>query len=631
MGTNKETLLLMLLPLLHACAASIAECPTLPHGLTCDCDFNRNITCVWNSTYVSDHPDPGCTLYAKRSDKGRYKFNSSCNLEPVDVSRPALKKCSLIFKDEWTFIYSYLVAFNLSCKSMNQNLIMTYKPSCHVKLNPPSEPHINLTTVTWNAQVTKHEKFSMYSSELQWKQVDQSWSDPSVRKVPLEDNETFTVLLDENELIKGERYEARARVKASDPELPGLIWSEWSHTASWESVIGRTKPPPPSSDLVGGVLGIMAAVAAFTVCLAICFKNDKTWVYKLKVITGPPQPHPADLFLQHDWLSPHFTSESFNSFLTPEETVSVEVMSTLDAVTPFGSEASLLEKMRSESRDKLTSSNFSNPIYSQLSPPPPISSLTVGNLEPCGAETPYGPVGSQGEGKNVEQDRDEVRGEEVEILQLLSNGSNNSEPMVVISDYEKVEKQVECFRLQSLDSGVHSGEEVSQESLEEDSITVTDSHTEGEEEREGENRKEEHFQRLFRGSGGIFGKGSIQVCSDYERVQKLEPDSPELPSLDSGICSEVEEQVSQEESLEDVDKSTEFTNLLFPPTSPPSSPISYSLPSSPPSPLNFFGPHLSSSQRPLPSHILEKIALMSISMSVESSGDGYLPVRQEQS
>lgn len=305
------------------------------------------------------------------------------------------------------------------------------------------------------------------------------------------------------------------------------------------------------------------------------------------------------------------------------ETVSVEITSTVDAVAPCGPEATLLEKMRSKGNHESASSNFSNPSYSQLCPPPPVSSLTAGNLEPCASDTPYGPVRSQGEGKNEVKDRDEVRGKEVEILQLLSKGSNNSEPMPVISDYEKVEKlQVRC-----------SGQ-ISQESLEADSISVTNSHDEGpedKEERQKGNGKEGDLQKLFGGSGGIFGKGSIQVCSDYEPVRNLQNDSPELPSLDSGISSGNEEQGSQEESLEDLDKSTKSTGLLFPPLSPPFSALPCSLPSFAPLLLNFSGPGLSPAQRPLPTHILERIALISTNRLVEPSGDGYTPVRQEES
>lgn len=320
-------------------------------------------------------------------------------------------------------------------------------------------------------------------------------------------------------------------------------------------------------------------------------------------------------------LGSHFTSESFQSFLRPVEIVSVEVSSTLDAVIPIAPEATLREKLQSRSNYNFTDSSFSNPMYSHPCPPP-VLSLTAGNLEGCDADTPYGPVGCcHGDVKNAEQGRDEVRGEEVAILQLLSKGSKNSEPLAVISDYEKVESpQLECFRLHSLDSGVCSGEEVSQESLEADSINVTDCHDEEPEGKEETDGAKVSFHNLFGGSGAVFDKGSIQVCSGYEQVQKLQDDSPELPSLDSGISSGGEEQASQEESMEDFDEPTESTRLLL---SPP--------PLSKPLPLNFSDAGFRPDMEPLPSHALERMTLMPTNRPVEPSGDGYIPVSQEHS
>ena len=202
------------------------------------------------------------------------------------------------------------------------------------------------------------------------------------------------------------------------------------------------------------------------------------------------------------------------------------------------------------------------------------------------------------------------------MLQLLSKGNNNSEQVVVVSDYEKVEKlQVECLRLQSLDSGMCTGEEVSQESLEAGNISANESHDKTPEEKEGGSGTVD-FQKLFGGSGSVFGKGSIQVCSDYEQVQKLQPESPELPSLDSGVSSGGEERVSHEESqeesheesLEDMDKSSQSTHFLFPPpldcSALPRSGISFLQ-----QPLNFSG--------------------LSPSPSLRPSGDGYMPAKQE--
>ncbi|CAI5681226.1 unnamed protein product [Oreochromis niloticus] len=135
------------------------------------------------------------------------------------------------------------------------------------------------------------------------------------------------------------------------------------------------------------------------------------------------------------------------------------------------------------------------------------------------------------------------------------------------------------------------------------------------------------FQRLFGSSGGVFGK-FIQVCSDYERVEKQQADSPELPSLDSGVSSGGEEQLSQDEGMEDADKSTKSTRFLFPPH--PSSALPCSLLSFPQLPLNLPGPRLSPAVQRQPGHMTQGFALTSAGRSVEPSGDGYMSVKQEE-
>lgn len=277
-----------------------------------------------------------------------------------------------------------------------------------------------------------------------------------------------------------------------------------------------------------------------------------------------------------------------------------------------------------------TSSGFSNPSYSELCtpPPPPVHSLTPGNLEPCATDSPYGPVGGQSEKRNTEEEDNKARERDMEFLKLISKGGS----MTVILDYEKTDQvQAERLRLQSLDSGMCSCEEVSQESIEVDSINVSDSHEEepeDEDQKKGEDVQKVAFEKLFGIKGGFFSKEPLPVCSDYERVQNLQADSPELPSLDSGVSSGSEEPVSQEEITEDADKPTETTRFLFPP--PPSIALPCSLLPLPQLPLNFSAPALSPALRPPLSHVLDRIARMSSGNLVEPSGDGYLPVRQEQ-
>ncbi|XP_022070780.1 interleukin-2 receptor subunit beta-like [Acanthochromis polyacanthus] len=629
---NKTTrLLFVLLLLLQARTIRSQNCPSLPvNNLTCYNDYKQNITCVWNSTYMSDD----CKIHAEYATE-YYAIRSSCSLKPLDVSRPALKNCSMLLsKDPDAYMFQTFQNFKmtLTCNTMKQSVIMYYMPVCHVKLDAPPKPNINLTTVSWLAQVTKHREIYVFNTELQCKKQNRPWT---VCDCILQWNlnkDVFHCQLDNETLMKGERYEARVRVQSVINSNLGA-WSDWSPTASWVSSVGK-EPQGIAVDLLH--FYIVAGVAVFALLLVfVISRAEKTWVYMVKGI--PKIPNPANSFLQdakfESWVSPHFTKESFHSFWKPVDTVSVEVTSTVDVAAFCRPDEKM---MRNESSYESTSSSFSNPSYSNLcAPPPPVSLHSAGNLEPCDADTPYGPVACQSEGTNTEKDNNDVTEKEMEILKLLPKGSGDSDPVQVISDYEKVEKvQGERFRLWSRDSGMCSCEEVIPESLEADSINVAESHDqmpEEDKEKEGGHGIKVNILKLLGSSGAIFGKESIQVCSDYERVQAVhspEADSPELPSLDSGVSSGGEEQLSQEESMED-DKSTESTRFLFPPH--PSSALPCSMLSMKQLPLNFSGPGFSPALKPQHDHRLEDIMQMSGSRSVEPCADGYMPVRQEQS
>lgn len=349
------------------------------------------------------------------------------------------------------------------------------------------------------------------------------------------------------------------------------------------------------------------------ICLTASAENRDTNTSNINstflIITTP-------LLLLQSQMGPYFSSESFSVF-RPVEIISVEVTSTVDAITPVKPEA---RETKAEKSFESTSSGFSNPSYSSFCPLLTISSLTAGNLEACGTDSPYGPVKSHTDSTIAEVERYEAKGQD-EILKLLSR--NSSEPTPVISDYEKFERnKVERTRFQSMDSGVCSGEEASQDSLEPDS-TATDV---DEDEPQPKVERDElcgkaDIQKLF---GCTLNQTSIEVCSGYEQVQKLQADSPELLSLDSGISSKGEDQESQE-SLEEADKSTESTGLLSSPsaTSPSAFfPLNCSSPTLMQVPCDFLGKGMTD--------LGETLALLKSSGSVKPSGDGYLPARQEQ-
>ncbi|XP_060949780.1 uncharacterized protein LOC133026823 [Limanda limanda] len=496
---------------------------------------------------------------------------------------------------------------NLDCGPAKKILTIFFKPSCHIKLNPPGKPGVNGTTASWISNVGKGQRISYYSAQLQWKRWDQSWSDPSVQKKQTIDKtckRDCTAQLNDDLLALGEKHEARVRVMTNEKDY-WSTWSEWSPTASWVSPVGTTRPPSQLiSSLTGGILAVIIGGAALASILAvILFRTEKaSWVYEK--MRGPD---PGKSFLKdanfQSWLSPHLANEAFLSSRKVEVISSVEVVSSVDPATLCCKEAALLAKMRSESICQLNSSIFLNPSYSHLCPPSPFLLPDGGDLQPSASDAPHGAGHSLGDVKSAEQVREEERMKELEMRLLLSKGNNNSEPRPVVSDYEKVEKlQDECFRLQRLDSGMCSGEGVSQESLEADHISANESHDKAPEEKQGGSGPVD-FQKLFAGTGRVFGKGSIQVCSDYEPVQRQQPESPELPSMDSGVSSGGEERVSHEESMEDEDKSSESTHFLFPPplasSALPCSGISF--------PQQFYG----------------------LSPSLRPSGDGYMPAKQD--
>ncbi|XP_041838241.1 uncharacterized protein LOC121637945 isoform X2 [Melanotaenia boesemani] len=619
MERNKKTLFLFWVLLVQVCSMGNEDCPILPDkNLSCYNDYSNNITCLWNSTLKSNHMGTVCTIYAENIPQTKFgkKYNALCTLEPADASNVAIQKCSLIFRITYVFKSTDVLSLNLNCNHLKDSQIWSYKPWCHIKLNPPAKPNVNSTTVSWSNKVTKHIRIDEYESQLQWKQIDQSWGDPSVQRsiIQKECKLNCEAQLDSDLLVQGKKYEARVRVRVrvleNDSSLHGT-WSEWSPTESWVSSVGR---PKPQSETAVNILNMTAiGLALFGLLMIVVFlKTDKTtWIYIGKKITGSPLPNPGKAAILQTWLSPNFTYESLSFFFKP-----LEVIDTVDAVKPRRPDV----KMGTENDNlESTNSSFSNPSYSDLCTPP-VSSFSPGSLEPCTTDSPYGPVCVQGEGKHTQEYGDVVA--EKKILDLIFKGNINSKSALVISDYERVEKlQLERLRLQSIDSGMCNHEEVSQESMEADSINVSDGHDEGTQEKvkEGQHASKLDFQNLFSSIEGISGKQFIQVCSDYEQAPKLQVESSELPSLESGVGSGGEEHESQEENMEE--NPTETTHLLFAPDSSNAVPCSHL----------FSGSGLKPDLHPPLSHgMFEKLALMSESRLTESYDDSYIPVRQEQ-
>ncbi|KAM4611283.1 uncharacterized protein ACJ7VT_011990 [Polymixia lowei] len=258
-------LLRLLAFLLQVFTSQSQTCTGSPHdSLSCLTDFNNNITCVWNSTHVSQHISTSkCTL---KASKGIYK--NSCDLL-IDVSRPALRRCSLVFDDNNYFSITDKWLINLTCEPLNHTFVsITYKPACH---------NINFTTVTWFPEKSKVSEFNF---QLQWKQEAHSWKDKVGEKndVNVKCDPVCQVELNPDELVRGERYRARIRISASH-DWAKSTWSDWSPTASWLSSIGRDKPQVPSvlewDAMVGTIVG---AVVALSLAIVLCKKDRRVWL-----------------------------------------------------------------------------------------------------------------------------------------------------------------------------------------------------------------------------------------------------------------------------------------------------------------------------------------------------------------
>nr|XP_015799031.2 uncharacterized protein LOC107375162 isoform X1 [Nothobranchius furzeri]XP_015799032.2 uncharacterized protein LOC107375162 isoform X1 [Nothobranchius furzeri] len=598
---KKSHFLLLLFNLLHMCKSEV--CPKQNANLICYNDYSHNITCVWKSSSGSDLPGEKCTLHGQRT-KGNF-YTDSCTLQPFDASRPGLKTCSLILGPIFTFAIYDRILVTVSCLASNHSETILYKPACYIKLSPPEKPDVNINTVSWVPQVEEHDMISMYASQLEWKHQDQSWSDPSVQEQKKSSIHTwnFKENLDPDLLVQGETYEARVRVMVEEKGLEGT-WSDWSPTESWVSQVGKIRQP--SAGISVNILNVSVfGLAMFGLMLLVATIGTKktTWVYMVRKMTNPPIPNPAKSAHFQNWSSPNFTSESIHSFLKPVEIVSVEVTSSVDAVTFC--EPDMKTMPESISRES-SGSSFSNPSYSELCSSSTKSSAAAGDLMPCSMDAPYKPVCGQGEEKNPEQGREGASEKDMEIMKLILNGSSDSKAVKMISEYEKVKDvQVERFRLRSVDSGMCSCEEVSQESMEVDSINMTDGQEEAspseEKKKGGDGMKVDHLKLVGR-SGGMLGRNTIQVCLDYKPFPKLQAGSPELPSLDSGISCREEERESQD------DKPAHFLSPPHPSTQ-----------------FNFPSPLL-----PALPCMFEKIPLMSDSMPLLLCDDGYKPVRQEQ-
>ncbi|KAJ3614835.1 hypothetical protein NHX12_018405 [Muraenolepis orangiensis] len=470
-------------------------------------------------------------------------FNMSCDLRPLDL-RPPLRACTLVSADPEVFSVQDMWKISLVCESVASIPVTSFKPADHNEL----------------------------------------------------------------ELGRGRSYQAHSRIRPHLGPKYQSMWSDWSPVVSWVLPVGTEESLAPGRP--AGVQWVTAAVGVLVVlslAVIVCKTDRESWVYMVKKIRGPPLPNPAQ-FLRPDgksqvWLKTGFTCESHHTLTR------LDAISPVEVTDPWSAPP---EKQT----PRATSSSYCNPSYAPLpllprlpalsfSPLPSLSSNPLlpllhprGNLEPCDADSPYGPMGMGEETTGEpEPEDDENPGEDrgdrgrwsADLLHMISGGCVGSTgSMAVCPDYQKVgdvgaqrspDPAVGCSGDGGEGEGGGKGGGGSQ----------TNDGSPGSESREKAGGQS-HVEKLLSREGGItLGQGSLEVCLDYEKVRSLEVyldyekvrslevcldyekvrslevclDYEKLRSLeeqpcraqrpDSGIGSGGEELVSQGESLEDVD------------------------------------------------------------------------------
>ncbi|XP_015229515.1 PREDICTED: uncharacterized protein LOC107084271 [Cyprinodon variegatus] len=396
-----------------------------------------------------------------------------------------------------------------------------------------------------------------YSSQLQWKQKEQIWSDRQTKNVKCKFECEATLVQDW--LVQRETYEARVRVMSQTP-YEGT-WSDWSPTVTWVPLVGRTRLG--SGNDVGVLNWSILGMALFGLLLlpGVCFtvlKSTCSRVYFEKII-GSPLPNPAKSAQFNTWLNPYFSSESYHSFLKSVDIVPVEIFSVVDDIILYNPE---VKKMPDNNTYESSCSSFSNPGYSHFCSASPGFPFSPGSLGRSAVDASYMNVSVQEEEKNKKQDCD-VTKKKQEMVKLLLMGRVNSEALG-ISDYKNVYKlQAEPQRLHSTDSGMSSYEENSQWIMEGDSIHVIEGDDERDqcipEDNEGNEAKSD-VQKLFEGSVGFLDKSS--VISPYKVIPIINAKNKDLHrlySVDSGMSSfeEVSQDSIEENSILEMEEHDE--------------------------------------------------------------------------
>ncbi|XP_066519689.1 uncharacterized protein [Hoplias malabaricus] len=396
-------------------------------SLTCYTDYIDNLTCEWDISLLKNRPNnlDSCFLSTTCNDEFYPVQTVQGGLLPIETSKPELLKAKLSFQNECLGYVTVSVHLKVECGGRTVAEITEFDLLRNVKLNPPEKPQVDGRNVSWRLGSPQSGKITHCKFEMQFKALDAKW-----KEVEPVYTEQFDVLLPEERLVQGGRYEVRVR---SSPKYVSEFWSEWSPSTQWTSTVGRPPPEETMPWLFPSVTGSAVLVIVAIILLIIFHLHPVTCSLK------SPGSNPFDeLYFKHDgdfkaWLGPIVAPESFLQV----DTEKISPMELCKIQDPDTSSINVEESKRK---------GFSNSTYF-LSQSSKCEELEP--LEPCSNQCPYGPPGG---GATEEKG---LLTKESSLNSDSENESSFSGPLETSSSYKHLQKL--RLDVQSPDSGFAAG------------------------------------------------------------------------------------------------------------------------------------------------------------------------------
>ncbi|XP_003790922.1 interleukin-9 receptor [Otolemur garnettii] len=318
---------------------------------TCLTNNILRIDCHWSSPEPGQDSSPWLLFTSNQAPGSSHRCifqGTECTVElpPEEVLVPS---------DNFTITFHHFI----SGKEMVSLVDPQYLPRRHVKLDPPSDLHSNISSgyciLTWNISPALEPMTTLLSYELAFKRQEEAWEWAQHKDHIVG---VTWLILEAIELDPGFTYEARLRVQMAtleedmaDGALYSGQWSEWSHPVCCSSP-GRPDPllplwVRPDSTLI--VVSIFLLMSALTYLLfKVSPRVKRTFYWNVPSPTAFFQP----LYSVHGgnfqtWVGAHRASVQRSQDSTPQGVSESGVQDAIAMLT-FGQQSAGMEKEEEE-------------------------------------------------------------------------------------------------------------------------------------------------------------------------------------------------------------------------------------------------------------------------------------------